>query len=174
VPRATAPPNPIRCAGERAKPCVIEQVVGDQARYSQLWPMSGEIAKHPIAEVAIGPRQHRNHAVSPDGETLALVDGRAVVRLVELDTGKPRDLVVGGGIEIQSVSWSRDGRAVFVTGILYRGHNFAALRVGLDGEVTPIELGWDLWCWRIHEHRDGRLATIGLQLQFDVAMLEGL
>jgi WD40 repeat protein len=174
VPTADAAANVVRCAGDRAAPCVLADAARPGvARYSLLWPSSEEKGRV-IAELPVSSRFLRSHALSPDGETLAIVGGGESVITFDVASGERRDLEVGGGIELQSVSWSHDGSAVLVTGIGWRGHNFQALRVGRDGTVAPITHDESLWTWRLQESGDGRVAAIGLEFVMDLAMLEGL
>jgi hypothetical protein len=127
-----------------------------------------------IGELPAGGRYLRNHAVSPDGRTLAVVDGSDTIVTFDIERGTRKDVVVGGGVELQSVSWSKIGAFMLVTGMFWRGENFAALEVSRHGDVEPIVTGWTSWMWRIQPAESGELATVGMEFKVDLAMLEGL
>jgi Protein kinase domain/WD40-like Beta Propeller Repeat len=168
--------NAVRCAGDRRPPCVVEQVDGERARFALFDPNTGargrEIAAVPTARG--GPYQ-RNMALSPDGATLALVNGGDTVLLFDAAGGARTELAVAGASDLQSVSWSADGRDLLVTSLGWRGRLFAALRVALDGAVEPIDASQQRWYWRAQESVDGkRLAAVALEFATELAMLEGI
>jgi tRNA A-37 threonylcarbamoyl transferase component Bud32 len=166
--------NAIRCAGDSRAPCVIEEVDDGQARYLLFDPARGTRGREITAVPARGNYQ-RNMALAPDGETLALVAGGDAIALFDVDSGRRRDLPVAGMTALQSISWSVDGRQLLVTGVGWRGHMFAALRVGLDGSVAPIESGQSRWYWRVQESPDGsQMAMVASDFAMDLAVLEGI
>jgi serine/threonine protein kinase len=174
VPAAGMAANALRCAGDRRAPCVIEEVEGGQARYALFDPVRGARGRA-IASVPARGHYQRNMALAPDGETLAVVTGGGAVALFDVASGSRRDLTVAGMSALQSVSWSTDGRQLLVTGVGWRGHLFAALRVGLDGSVTPIEASHDRWYWRPQESPDGSsVALVATDFAIDLAVLEGI
>jgi hypothetical protein len=87
--------------------------------------------------------------------------------------GPGRDLPVAPGADLQSVSWSADGRELLVTCLGWRGHLFAALRVSLSGAVEPIEISNQRWYWRAQESLDGkRVALVAADFATDLGMMD--
>jgi len=166
--------NALRCAGDRRAPCVIEEVDGGQARYSLFDPVRGARGRE-IASVPARGHYQRNMALSPDGASLAVVTGGGVIALFDVASGDRREVPVAGMSALQSVSWSVDGSELLVTGVGWSGRLFAALRVGLDGTVAPIESSQDRWYWRPQESPDGsRVAVVAMDFAIDLAVLEGI
>jgi len=166
--------NAVRCAGDRRAPCVIEDVDGGQARYSLFDPARGARGRE-IAAVPARASHQRNMALSPDGETLAVVTGGGAIAQFDVASGDRREIPVAGMSALQSISWSVDGRQLLVTGVGWSGRLFAALRVGLDGTVVPIESSHDRWYWRAQESPDGsRVALVATDFAIDLAVLEGI
>ncbi len=174
VPAAGMAANAVRCAGDRRPPCVLETVDRGQVRYALFDAASGARG-HEIAAIPARGYYMRSMAVSPDGRTLAVVRGGDSIALFDIDGGARRELAVAGLSDLQSVSWSADGRDLLVSAFGWRGRLFAALRVALDGTVRPIETSQQRWYWRPQESLDGtRVATVAVDFAIDLAMLDGL
>ena len=164
--------NVVRCAGDREPPCVLEEVAGDRVRY-RLVDIDGT-GGEPGRVVVELPRKNRllrNHAVAPAGDLLAIVDGGGAITLVALADGARRELAVGGGALVQSAAWSADGREVLVTALQYQGASFAALAVDRGGAVRTITADDAMWRWRVQPAADGRLASVGIEFEMELAVM---
>jgi serine/threonine-protein kinase len=170
VARRGAAANVTRCAGDRTLPCVIEVPDTRVVRYRLLDPTTGP--GRVIAEVPRGNYFLRSHAVSPDGATLAIVDGTADVHLVSMADGARRELPIGSGVMPQSAVWSADGTELLVTAINFRGNSFAAIAVALDGTIRTIGADDALWRWRLQPGPGGTYGLVGLALEMDIATFE--
>jgi serine/threonine-protein kinase len=164
--------NVVRCAGDRAPPCVLEEVAGERVRY-RLVDVDGTGGEpgRVVAEVPRRNRLLRNHAVAPAGDLLAIVDGTAALTLVALADGARRELAIGGGALLQSVAWSADGAEVLVTALQYTGASFAALAVDRAGAVRTITADDAVWRWRVQPAADGRLASVGIEFEMELAVM---
>jgi hypothetical protein len=165
--------NVVRCAGDRAPPCVLEEVAGERVRY-RLIDLDGGGAEpdRVLVEVPRRSRLLRNHAVAPAGDLVAIVDGSGAITLVAIADGARRTLAVGAGALLQSAAWSADGREVLVTAMQYRGASFAALAVGRDdGAVRTITADDAVWRWRLQPGPDGRLAAVGIEFEMELAVM---
>jgi hypothetical protein len=166
--------NAVRCAGDRTSPCVVEEVQGSHARYLRFDPVTGargdEIYRAPLTG-----RFMRSMSLSPDGATLALVDGSSTVTMVELDGGAVSRHDTGPGTELQSVTWASDGDSVLVTAIGGGRHLFNVFRMTPDGASRNVLDSNFRWFWRAQESPDGkRVAIQGRDILLDIWLAEGL
>jgi tRNA A-37 threonylcarbamoyl transferase component Bud32 len=174
LPAAGMSANAVRCAGDRRRPCVLEWTSAGHIHYALFDPETGQRGRE-IAALPAHGYYLRHMAVSPDGATLAVVRGGRSIKLFDIATGAARELVVDGLSDLQSVSWSSDGRDLLVTCMGWRGSLFASLRVAPDGAVEPIETSQQRWYWRPQESLDGeQVAMIAVEFATDLAMLEGI
>ena len=158
----------VRCAGDRAPPCVLEKLQAGRVTWTEIDPVTG----------AAGARRHdappsgrfgRNAALSPDGNTLAIVDGGDAVTFVERG-GAARTVSVGRAAELYSASFAHDGRSVLVTAIGHRGYIFSLIRVGLDGAIDDeLDNQWNHWYYRATESHDGTMLAADTQ-EFHLAI----
>jgi hypothetical protein len=125
----------IRCALDRAAPCVAAVRAGDSIEYRSFDPVTGALGDR-LDSDSIDATHAYDHAVDAAG-ALAIVDGTA---RITLPTGK---LVVPGNPELDGIAWA--GRDLVVTGRHWRGHPWVALRVDPTG-VTQL-LAWSSSTW---------------------------
>ncbi len=131
--------TPVRCAGDRAAPCVLQEIVGRVIRWSELDLKEGTrgrvLYERPLdekrmrdaARSADGATLAIDSALSADGSLLAIVDGTSVVTVIDVATGvaeKPR--AVDDGTAMQSVAFAPDGE-LWGTSIGYRGRAFGLM-----------------------------------------------
>jgi hypothetical protein len=167
--------NVVRCAGDRTTPCVLEEVMGDEAVYSRFDPSTG--ARGDIVyRTRLTGRFSRNMALSPDGAVLALVDGSSVLTTVALEGGAVIQREIRRAAELQSVSWTRDGAAIWITAFGGGRHLFNLMRLPRDGTKAESEEEDDTrWLWRAQESPDGtQIALQGRDILLDAWLLEGL
>jgi eukaryotic-like serine/threonine-protein kinase len=73
-------------------------------------------------------------SLSPDGKTIAITGGDAIrgkVRLYDLENGTSLDVSIPANVQVNDVTWSANGRALFCTG---RAVDFVILRLDLVGK----------------------------------------
>ncbi|HTE53965.1 MAG TPA: hypothetical protein VK698_24085, partial [Kofleriaceae bacterium] len=174
VPTAGLSANAVRCAGDRRPPCVVESAAGGVVRYALFDPDTGARGRE-VATIQARAHYMRSMAVSPDGATLAVVQGGDRVALFDMATGARGERIVPGVADLQSVSWAADGRDLLVSCFGWHGRLFAALRVSPAGAIEPIEASHRRWYWRPQESLDGKqVAVVADDFATDLAALEGL
>jgi hypothetical protein len=98
----------VRCAGDRAAPCVIADSDGRVVRWAELDPATGargaQIHQRPLRE-----RSVCSAALSADGRRLAIADGGETIALVDRTTGKDETRSGGEGCAMRSVGFAADG-----------------------------------------------------------------
>ncbi|MEO8698652.1 MAG: serine/threonine-protein kinase [Kofleriaceae bacterium] len=77
----------VRCAGDRAEPCMIEQRTGAAIQWSEFDPADGAIGR-PIFERTMPPQRVHSAARSHDGRQIAIADGPDLV-VYDAGTGVP-------------------------------------------------------------------------------------
>jgi predicted Ser/Thr protein kinase len=123
---ATPVAAPVRCAGDRGPPCMLEQTEGNMVRWLELDPATG------TRGAVIHQRQAREQfmrdaALSPDGSLLAIVDGNDEVSVIDRATGgaeRPRS--AGDGAALQSLGFGPNNE-LWATSIGYRGRLFGLM-----------------------------------------------
>jgi protein kinase-like protein len=105
-------PAPVRCAGDRAQPCVLAEPAVDGVHYVRFDPAIGELGEE-LYHAPSG-RFARAVAVSPDGARLAIADGTNVVTVVTLAGGSARESLAPSA-RVVNVSWARDGGSLLVS-----------------------------------------------------------
>ncbi|MFN0253861.1 MAG: protein kinase domain-containing protein [Kofleriaceae bacterium] len=117
----------MRCAGDRAPPCVLQEVAGTIVRWSDVDPANGArgrvLLERPIGETRPGAI---DGALSADGALLAIVDGTSEVTVLDVATSvveKPRNVA---GSSLQSLGFAPTGE-LWATSIGYRGRLFGLM-----------------------------------------------
>jgi hypothetical protein len=162
----------VRCAGDRIAPCVIEDVVGSDARYRRFDPVTGAIGDVWYRAPLTG-RYLRGMALSPDGTRLALVDGGSAATIVDAEGATSR-LDAGAGTELDSVAWAHDGVSLLVTGLGGGPRLFRLLRLAPGATPVLVDDSSQRSPWRAEEAPDGaRLAIQGHDLVLDLWLVDG-
>ncbi|HEY5928002.1 MAG TPA: hypothetical protein VIV11_40225, partial [Kofleriaceae bacterium] len=155
----------VRCAGDRDKPCFIEEASGREFTWRLFYPFSGEVGRV-LHKRLRRQRNMQTAALSVDGKTLAIVEGTSELHLVDIATNSVRTIDAGTGVELQTVSFAGDG-ALWATAVGYRGHFFALLKfASRDGRIAnlPSDVlhGQNRFFWRPTPSPDGK--HLGLRL----------
>jgi serine/threonine protein kinase len=109
----------VRCAGDRAAPCIALDSDGRTVRWTEIDPRTG----------ARGPQLHHrpqrdrrvcSAALSPGGKELAVVDGGEAATVIDRSTGKQEAKTAGDGAALQSVGFGPDG-TMWATALGFRG-----------------------------------------------------
>ncbi len=135
-----------RCATSPSALCVLSERQGNQLGFSLLDPFKGRDRK--LVTVEMG-----NHAyfwdLSPDGKNIALVyyGGGNQVRILGTEGGPMRVVSLREWSSLQNVSWSGDGRHLYVSGWTENGDVSAILETDLAGNFKvlkemPSTEGW--------------------------------
>ena len=127
-----------RCASVGNASCVLSEVVDGQAVFTALDPLEGrrgELTRMPESSFSFWD-------LSPDGRWLALgkqdqASGR--IHLIPLAGGTPREISAGDWTNLQSVTWARNGQALYLTAFASKGGPL--LRVALNGEAQLLHRG---------------------------------
>jgi hypothetical protein len=173
---AAAPPDGdlVRCAGERASPCVIAEIDRTAARYRRFDPITAAVGDE-VHRTALGPRFVHGMAVSPDGSTLAVVDGASAVTLVALGGGRTARESLARSAEAVAVSWSRDGASLFVAVLAGGDDRASVIRLWPGGQRQLLLHSDQLRYGRAHEAPLGnRVAVQTRELALDAWLIEGL
>ena len=174
VTSAAAAANLVRCAGDRTRPCVLEELRGSALHYLLIDPGTG--ARGPeVYRAPLTGRFLRSHALSPDGQTLAVVDGASAVTTVAVATGATTRHELRPGAEAQSIAWAADGASLLVTAFSGGDELFNLIRLGLDGRRRTAASSNYRWFWRAHEAPTGdAVAVQARDLELDIWLVEGL
>jgi predicted Ser/Thr protein kinase len=133
--------TPVRCAGDRTAPCLLEERTGGEVSYVRFDPATGALGDRVHARGVREPAQ-RSAALSPDGTQLAIVDGGDQVTVIDVATLEPRLLPAGAGAELRSLAFDAAGN-LWVTGAAYRGRLFGVLKFDrlASGRMSTMALG---------------------------------
>jgi serine/threonine-protein kinase len=122
LPAAAAGSTVVRCAGDRAPPCIVEEIDGSVVRWTELDPRTG--ARGPqVHQRAIRDHVARSAALSFDGQRFAVVDGDRTATIVDRKTGEVVARSAGDGVALQSIGFAPDGD-VWATAIGFKGQLF--------------------------------------------------
>lgn len=156
LPAATAALRAVRCAGDRAAPCLAQLVEPDAVRYLAFDPTTGALGAE-LHRTAPGGSDHP--ALSPDGKTLALAGGREL-RFVALPDGAITRHRLRPGLEPRSLSWSSDGRGVFLSTASPAPPRFSVWRVSREGSFDRVIDSEAREYGRAADSRDGALLAL--------------
>jgi hypothetical protein len=163
----------VRCAGDREPPCVIAATDRTGVRYLRFDPATGARGDE-LYRAAPGQRLARSIAVSPDGATLAVVDGSSVVTLIARD-GSVRRESLARSAEAIGVSWSHDGASLLI-GMLGGGDDrTSVIRLWPGGEHHVLLHGDHVRYDRVREAPGGEYTALQTrEVALDAWLIEGL
>jgi serine/threonine protein kinase/Tol biopolymer transport system component len=138
--RAEAPTYAgLRCAKVPAISCVIAERSTDRKQlvFTAVDPLNGR--ERELARFDTDSATDITYVwdLSPDGTSVAVVkfsEGR--IRIVRMGQQPPRDIVVKGWKNLQSVDWAADGKALFVSSLTT--HSSTLLHVDLQGNAQLL------------------------------------
>ncbi len=129
-------PQLVRCAGEHAAPCMIEDVEYDHTNYLEIDPVTGKRGKllhaYPVISTT-GPTP--NAALSPDGKVVAIVDESATITFVA--DGKPQTVTLEGVGALDSITFAANDE-LWASARDVHGRPFAFLRLTLDRATMQV------------------------------------
>ena len=157
----------VRCAGDRAKPCFIEELDAGQREvtWRLFYPFTGEVGRV-LHKRLRRQRNMQTAALSLDGKTLAIVEGTSELILVDTETSSVRTVEAGTGVELQTIGFGGDG-SLWATAMGYRGSFFALLKFPSRGgrianEPTDVSHGPSRFFWRPTPSHDDKHLAVGL------------
>ncbi len=154
-----------RCGGTSRSGCVLGErdLERNQYVFTAFDPLTGKGEE--LTRVEDHP-PFSNWDLSPDGTRVALVHNDGRVRLIELSTGKETELSREGWQMGETVSWSEDGKSLFIDGNRL-GSRFlrkGLLHVTLDGEVHLLRQRPNEWHIYPVPSPDGRYLAFGVMV----------
>jgi len=124
----------VYCAGGRAEPCVLAEPMGKDTIAYEWDPRTGKRGRDVLRWEGY-PKSVS--ALSPDGKTLAFIDGKRSVSTLSLSGGAPRELTPASAYTHHELAWTSDG-AVLATRCCFP----ELVRIDPDGKSTVVmEMG---------------------------------
>jgi hypothetical protein len=170
----------VRCAGDRATPCVLEHLEGDQVAWTALDPTTGALGKtyhrRPL-------RPTRSAALTADGKYLAIVEGTNEVHLITTADDTLRTIATTDADALESIAFAPDNR-LWATAVGLDGRLFGISRyVWMDSSQRIVSNGVSnadkkaqlRWFWRATPSPDGaNVAMVVRELRLEIARIDGL
>jgi len=121
-----------QCARAPSTACLYSVTKGDTTETYRFDVKTGKKPDPPQVDPSC------NWALSPDGSLRAMVlyGSKGPIRFRSTLNGRTRELTIKGWDELDSIDWSADGKAVFVS--WHHESESALLRVALNGTVSVI------------------------------------
>jgi serine/threonine protein kinase len=159
------------CALPPSTFCVLSEEKGDTLNFYSLDPKRGPAAK-PFKTTSKLGFPHSGWSLSPDGQYIALVEDneKGQVQVLNLSKGTVRRLELGKWTHLQTISWSPDGRTLYVTSLASLGTTL--LSVGLDGKAMILFQHHFWLCCPKAAPNHRLLAFLVAETQSDAEMIE--
>jgi serine/threonine protein kinase/Tol biopolymer transport system component len=131
----------VHCPRKPGSFCVLSEKKDRNVVFYELDPVRGKGRE--VARTEIGSRPYWGWDISPDGSRLAVASSLRYLTLIDLGSGEVRKVKVPEDWSSQSLSWSADGKTVFVTA--HTPNAFVLAQVGLTGSVHILLAKADQW-----------------------------
>jgi serine/threonine protein kinase len=166
------------CARVPSALCVMaERSPGqNQIVFSSFDPVAGR--GRVLANLEADPAADYRYGLSPNGSQMALVKARVNeghIRLIPLDGGAEREIVVKDWLDLNSLDWAPDGKGLYVTSQSPSGP--VLLYVDVQGKAHPLwrqEGTFETWSWTIPAPDGKHLAILSEAVNSNAWLLEGL
>jgi Tol biopolymer transport system component len=126
-----------RCPSAQTAPCLLAEAAQDEIVFTSFDPIKGRGGE--AARIRTGPSKFF-WDLSPDGSRLAYGEFKSVsddhITIMTLNDRSTRDVPLTGRTALSSLSWSANGRDLFVATSHREGSEI--LRVGLDGKINLL------------------------------------
>jgi Tol biopolymer transport system component len=144
----------IRCSVSRDARCLAGYRDGHEYVFISFDALSGDTEE--LLRIDHRP-PFTNWSLSPNGKTLAVVhNDDDAIRIFSLPSGRERTIHVAGWLAFEFVSWSADGRRLFVNADFANARHFAdLLSVDLEGNATVLRSAPSQWHVRPVASPDG-------------------
>jgi serine/threonine protein kinase len=156
-----------QCALRPSTACVLSEEKEHQLKFYSLNPKSG-----PAAQPLRSTSGVHDWSLSPDGQHIALTEQneKGQVQILSLSNGLVQRLDLGKWTQLQGISWSPDGRGLYVTAF---SPSPTLLFVDLDGNLIVLfQQGHNYLCCPKAAPNGRLLAFSVLEVQRDAAMIE--
>ena len=116
-----------------------------------------------LARSEVDTKEFYDWDISPDGSQIALVSRIGhYIHIIDLTTGKTRDIQVPDAWTLQSVGWAADGKALFAT--IWTSNGFLLGQVDRTGQAhVLLNKGIEQWMQRPLASPDGRYLAFTAQ-----------
>jgi eukaryotic-like serine/threonine-protein kinase len=161
-----------QCALSPSISCVVSEEKRGTLNFYTLDPKRGPAAT-PFKTISNFGFAHDGWSLSPDGQYIALVENneKGHVQVLNLNKGTIRQLELGRWTHLQTISWSPDGRTLYVTS--FASSATTLLSVELDGHVMILfQQGHNWLCCPKAAPNNRLLAFLVAETQGDAAMIE--
>jgi Tol biopolymer transport system component len=160
------------CPSSSARDCLLSRWEQGQLTFYSLDPVQGQ-GKQAGATKMPQPND-LNWSVSADGSRIAITSRdqlKAQVRILDLADGTEHNLQLPQGWFVWSLSWAKDGKALFAA---VQSTNYMIVRIESDGKTRVLlDEGRDHWLYAPFSSPDGRhLAFTQLTFDTNVWLLE--
>jgi eukaryotic-like serine/threonine-protein kinase len=161
----------VYCGTGNSRACILGEVIGSQIVFTEVDPLRGRLGE--IARIDVRPKTYVDWSLSPDGSRIALVENLTNdVRVLDLrskEVGVIHPMPPVNGI--QRISWSPDGKRLFLSGVGEGGHSYL-LTMDSVGR-TRVLLEVNDWLANPRPSPDGkRLAYLQGVSESNVTLLE--
>jgi Tol biopolymer transport system component len=162
-----------RCARAPATSCVLGERTEDKKQlvFTAFDPLKGRGRE--VMRIGTKPGSDNWWDLSPDGSQIAMAfpEGENRIRLLPLDGGAPRDLVVNGWSGFRTADWSQNGKGIYVSSSSPRGATL--LYIDLEGHANAVwEQKGGLMTMGAPSPDAHHLAILGFTLDSNVWMIE--
>jgi hypothetical protein len=165
--------------------CIYSRIENGLQRFFIFDPAGGKVTELPAAKRPSDDGPGSVWSLSPDGRYLASplaahpYEAASGLRVIDLATGKQREIPVPSVLLIMGMDWAPDSRGLWVGGYMGRssgGTRSGIVRVDLTGHVTTVLEGSSMAVWFAIPSPDGRhgrrLAVLAHTDNSNVSLLE--
>jgi Tol biopolymer transport system component len=170
-----------QCARLPSILCIYSRIDNGQQRFFRFDPAGGKVSELPAAKRPSDDGPGSSWSLSPDGKYLASPKSAnpletSGLRILDLTTGKEREVQLPGLPLIMGMDWAPDSRSLWVGGYMGRnsgGTRSGLARVDLTGRVGTVLEGSSMAVWFAVPSPDGRrLAVMAHTDSSNVSLLE--
>ncbi len=151
-----------RCPSAPRTSCLLAEAEQDQVVFTTFDPIQGRVGE--VARVSTSPARFF-WDLSPDGSRVAYGEFHSRtgehITILTLSNGTTREVPLTTWTTLNSLSWSADGRNLFVTTARRDGSDL--LHVALDGKVDALREDKGRWFANPRPSPDGRLLAFSVR-----------
>jgi Tol biopolymer transport system component len=159
-------PSEVHCTFSGTRACILSEQIGKQTVFSLIDPIRGR-----MGELSKLDSTDLEWSLSPDGSRIAMVENMSgEVKILDLKSGQIQ--VIHPKVSLQSVDWSADGKAYYLSGMSPNGEG-RLLRMDAGGNTQLLLPSSNPWVGAPISSPDGKhLAYLQLVREFNVTLLE--